>query len=343
MTSESSLPPREVQDLDFETAAAAGLAQARRRYWRALVAFAAGFVLVTGVLAVTSNAFRRLSITRTAYWPASLSKPIMRFDESDPLARDYVYRGACEQSGDEAFEFGENSTAACEILASLARGEIPEALKLVRGLTAHDDRYGLRLLNATLASQLVDSAKRRDWATCSFAAGVALQVLEKEDSAPQSISADDNRLLLLASGCEFAHYAFVAEDDYVELTSRIATGMHLDHEYIHRMLQRPMGPMLSWGRYLDGIAKLRAREFLPAATSFRACFATTPSGMLRELSLLGIARALFWQHRLAEHAPPEIAKRTADNVRAELRAIGTAIRRTSFRNDVEYYVREVRR
>lgn len=341
MERSSDPAPAAITSLSYEAETNAARAAARKRYWRAIWIFAFAFSLVTVALAMTANVFYRLSVARTMYWPASLTLPAMNFKESDPILDAFASGDACERPADDEFEDDNTWAKSCAVLASLARGGATEAVKLIQSAEPSDDGELLPYVKAKLGDQLEDAANRRDWATCALMAWVALQMLDKQDSAPQHSRALDNRLLLLAGSCQFASLAFLAADDYAELTQRITTGTHLDPEYVVKAIKRPSSQVQAWGHYFDGIIKLRAREAELAATSFRTSLEAKPSGALREMALLGLARALFWRHTLAapDPTPPPA---NANEVRAELKAIARAMARASFRSDVDHYVREVR-
>lgn len=329
------------KELSYEAEAKAAQEQARKKFWRSLWIFVVTLLVLTGILSVTANALYRLSVARTLYWPSSLTTPGINFNESDPVLSAYVTRNACESTEDDYSSASEDEFGSCEIIESLARGEYSEAAKQIQEADSSNAVQLLPSVKAVVAHQLADSAARRDWATCAQAAWIALQILEKQDTTPQSNWASDNRLLLQAGSCEFARTAYLSEDEYSELARRVASGRHLDDDYIAQLVERPEQQLRAWGHYFDGISKLRARESGPATESFRKSLAANPTGLLRELALLGSARTLFWRYKLASFEAQQ--KISQSEARAGLQGIAQLIQRKSFRSDVEHYVREVGR
>lgn len=333
--------PAVTAELSYAAEAKAAQDQARKKFWRSLWIFVASLLVGAGILSVTANALYRLSIARILYWPTSLVTPGINFHESDPVLSAYVSRNACEPTEYDYSSSSEDEFGSCEIIESLARGEYSEAAKLVQEVDSSNADQLLPSVKAVVAHQLTDSAARRDWATCAQAAWIALQMLEKQDTTPQSNWASDNRLLLQAGSCEFARNAYLSENEYSELARRVASGGHLEDDYIAQLVERPEQQLRAWGHYFDGINKLRARETGPATESFRESLAANPAGLLRELALLGSARALFWRYKLSSFEAQQ--KVSQSEARAGLQSIAQLIQRKSFRSDVEHYVREVGR
>lgn len=273
--------PGEITSLSYETDANAASAAARSRYWRVIWIFAFGFSLVIFALTVTANALYRLSVARTLDRPPTLTRPVMEFDESDPIISAFVDKEACLPPVDDDANsefFGDDAESeTCGVLASLARGGAIEAAKEIQSAPLPGNGELLPEIKKILADQIEDSARRRDWATCGLMAGTALTTLDKQDSTPLLSRASDNRLLLLAGSCQFARRGFLAADDYAELTRRIATGAHLNAEYVAQAMQHPSSQLQAWGHYLDGIIQLRGRQAELAAAAFLRALDTKPT------------------------------------------------------------------
>lgn len=332
-------PAADPDGLSFEGEARAARAQARSRYWRGVWGLALVVLATCLVLTVAFNALYRLAVARTLHWPSSLVPATVEFQEGDPLLQAFANRQGC--SDDHITEsWDDHAELDCQLLTAMVSGDLAAASALLADVAGGPDT-GLALpnLKAALDTQLQDAASRQDWATCSAAAWLALQVLDKEDSPPQASAADDNRLLLLAAACEQAGTALRAPEAHTQLLATIARGAHLEADFPATWATAPARTsMRAWGEYLSGLSRLRARDFDAADRHFVGCFEQGPPGALRELALLGMARSVFWRQTTLGFAQGAAASASAPAAVKKLRSLAQGITRASFRSDVEQYL-----
>jgi hypothetical protein len=107
-------------------------------------------------------------------------------------------------------------------------------------------------------------------------------------------------------------------------------GKVVEEKTLSFYLRHEADDVRAWGQYLRAAEKLRAREFDDARASFKLSSENTRNVRLRDLALLGEARAAYWKAR---------NKQLAHGVaKASLSEIKARIRRKNLMDDIDYYL-----
>lgn len=305
---------------DNESARQAG----RTRYWRWIAALSVAGACGIAVLTLTFNLLYRVSLHRLAYWPAPLTQRSFDFQEPDPVIQAFSETPFCES----VLKSAKLLDIACDIKHRLAFGDFPDP--------AAKSGEGLEVIGLVLA-QTEDAVVRRDWATCARFSKFGAAVLDHREEDEPVATPEHNELLLYAALCENPKEPLRHQRLFSLLANRILTGQHLEANFLDELREpsATIPTLMAWQHYLRGLVLLRAKEFVQAHEAFSQANQHA-SGLLKELSLLGDARATYWQWRLADaHAlRPEAAA-------ARLHAVEALITRTSFKSDVQFYLRTI--
>jgi hypothetical protein len=324
-------------ELSFDGEAQLARAESRIRFWRSMSSLVLSVLSLCMLLTIIFNGLYRLAVARTLHWPSSLTPVSIDFHEGDPAMQAFTGDLNCQEDASADIE--------CSLIRAFVQGDLRGISRQLGEVDVDSEfHFSTPRLKAALDEQLQDAAIRHDWATCSAAAMVALQVLDKEDSDPTDSAAEDNRLLLLASACQYALPALLNQKEYASLLQRISAGAHLEKAFISELEALPTeNPLRPWGDYFSGLVFLRAKNFRAAEVQFVYCINHAQAGVLRELAKLGSARSIFWRQatRASEQGNSGVAERKL--ALTKLHDLEKNMDRISFRNDVQHYIEALSR
>ncbi len=333
--------PSELNELQYEHGTGGSAAQARfLRTTRHAVFWS---LAAAAVLLVVFHALLVISEARLRHEPRSIPGLSLAFREADPSMRHFVSTKLSSEciDGDEYLEPVPDEI--CRGSYLLAAGEHDEFVSLFKeNIDIWNDNNRLGRLELVLRTQMLDAISRRDWATCAKFSKTSLRIMDHVDRPPAGTGPTDNMTLLISSACERPAEIFLQQKAYIRLLGHLAEGTHISSLTLEGLVDVPAGTQLdAWHRYLKAMNALRQKQFDEASKLFDDA-ARRADGTLRDLSLLGKARTIFWRHKL-RISQLDLAPESREKTVRALRLVSMMVKRASFKSDIQDYVDQVAR